>query len=460
VIGIVFADRKYVILFVSISVLGILLSYGDNLAWFNYAMFDYFPGYNKFRSVTFAIILPIFAIPMLGMLGLEKLMKKPVNSSNRKKLWIALGVPAGICLLTLLFAGTGDFMKAGEEQLPQWFLNALREDRIGLLRADALRSLVFISIAGILVYLGWIGKVRDSLWVAGLVLLIAIDVWTVDIRYFGEENYRRISDRSFFTATDADKAIMQDNSPGYRVLNLQNPFAEARTSYFHQSIGGYHGAKIRRYQDLIDYCIQPEIQSLIQGFQSGNPNLSQAGVLNMLNAKYLVYGPETNNIILNDQVNGPSWFVEEVIPVDSPDEEIQRTCAIDTRRQAVIDASKFDWAQSSLSVGQITVQSYAPNAITYTTSNRGTGLAVFSEIYYPEGWKVAIDGVETDMLRVNYVLRALEVPAGEHTITFSFEPSIYATGNTIMLISSVMLILFFLAAVIISFRSWRQEETA
>ncbi|MEJ2005663.1 MAG: hypothetical protein P8X57_12010, partial [Cyclobacteriaceae bacterium] len=160
VIGIVYADRKYMVWLVAISVLGILLSYGDNLAWFNYTMFDYFPGYNKFRSVTFAIILPVFAIPLLGMIGLERIFKQSVTPQSRKKLLITLAVPAGICVLVLLFSGMGDYMKTGEEQLPQWFLNALEDDRASLLREDTIRSLMFTAIAAALIYFGWIGSIK------------------------------------------------------------------------------------------------------------------------------------------------------------------------------------------------------------------------------------------------------------------------------------------------------------
>jgi len=457
VIGLFFADRRSRVWLVVVSVLGILLSYGDNLAWFNYMMFDYFPGYNKFRSVTFAIILPVFSIPLLGMIGLERLLAQPVNPQIRKKLLIALAIPAGLCVLVLLFSGMNDFMREGEEQLPQWFLRALTDDRAGLLREDALRSLFFVILSGGLVYFAWIGKLSKTVFTAAIVVLMLVDMWTVNIRYFGEDNYRRISDRSFFTATDADKLILQDDTPGYRVLNLQNPFAEARTSYFHQSIGGYHGAKIRRYQDLIDYCIQSEIQNLIQGFQSGSTDLSSFGVLNMLNTKYLVYGPDRENVIPNPSANGAAWFVDEVIIVEGADAEVQRTCEINSREQAVIDVQKFDWSNASLSQGEITVESYKPNDITYRTDNPGEGLAVFSEIYYEDGWIVTIDGEEAEMLRANYVLRALRVPAGSHTIRFEFRPSVYATGNTIMLISSILMVLVFAGAVVYSYRQWRNQ---
>ncbi len=458
ILGIVFAEKRYVIWLVTISILGILLSYGDNLAWFNYAMFDYFPGYNKFRSVTFAIILPLLAMPLLGMIGLESLMQSKPDQKNRKKLLIAVGIPAGLCILIVLFAGMAGFTRAGEEQLPQWFLNALQDDRASLMRSDALRSLLFVLLGGALVYFGWIGKLKPFIWVAGLVILVLADSWMVDVRYFGDDNYRRKSDNSFFVATNADKEILKDKQPGYRVLNLQNPWSEARTSYFHQSLGGYHGAKIRRYQDLIDNCIDPEIQEMIQGLQSGNSDLSGYGVINMLNTKYIVFGPERDNIIPNNAINGNAWFVNSVLPVESPDEELQQTCEIDTRQSAVVDVTKFSGIRNQYQAGgSISVESYLPNHIVYKTDNPSEGFAVFSEIYYPKGWKVTIDGTEAQMIRANYVLRALEIPAGTHTITFSFEPSTYAVGNTIMLISILLLFLLFFAAIGYSVVQWRRE---
>jgi hypothetical protein len=221
-------------------------------------------------------------------------------------------------------------------------------------------------------------------------------------------------------------------------------------------LGGYHGAKIRRYQDLIDYCIDPEIQEMIQGLQSGNPDLSGYGVLNMLNAKYIVFGPERENIIPNNTVNGNAWFVTSVRSVESADAELQATCEINTRETAVVDASKFGGLKSTYNEGSIEVESYLPNRIVYKTENASNGLAVFSEIYYPHGWKVTIDGQDASMLRANYVLRALEIPAGSHTVVFSFEPTVYAVGNTVILISTIVLILGFFIAVAYSILQWRR----
>lgn len=456
VLGFFFAPRKLIVWSAVLFALGIILSWGDSWEAFNYAMFDYFPGYNKFRSVTFAIVMSLFMMPLLGFIGLENFLQQPKDSKTMKKAMIATGITAGLCLLVLLFSGMADFMREGEEQLPDWFLNALTADREDLRRADAFRSLIFILLAAATVYFHYRQKISFSLFAGILGVLILVDLWGVDARYFTEDNYRRSSDRGFFVATPADQEILKDTSPGYRVYELRNPFNEARTSYYHASLGGYHGAKIRRYQDLIEYCISPETQELINAFQSGSPDLNDFGVLNMLNTRYLVYGSEAANIIRNPAALGNAWFVREVIPVNAPDEEIAETCAADTRNTAVVDVSRFEMEQTQFSAeGSIQVTEYAPDDLTFTSENSGEGLAVFSEIYYPEGWQVTIDGEPAELIRANYVLRALRIPAGSHTIRMEFRPAAYYVGDTIILISSVLALIIFIGGMVLG---WREAD--
>ena len=457
-IGIAFAERKYVIWLVSVSVLGIMLSYGYNLEWFNYFMFDYFPGYNKFRSVTFAILLPVFAVPLLGMIGAESVLRTPFSKQAQKKFLIAAGTVAGIALLAVITSGLNDFMRPGEEQLPPWFLNALTDDRAALLRADAFRSLIFVLLAAGAVFYVWKENRLINFLYLGITFLVLVDSWSVDVRYFGEDQYRRNSDNTFFAINNADKEILRDTDPGYRVYNLQGTLSEARTSYYHNSLGGYHGAKIRRYQDLWDHCINAQTQSLIQGFQEGNGGSAEYGAINMLNSRYIVYGPDASNIIRNPNAFGNAWFVNNIIKASSPDEELAETCNISSRETAVIDASKFQVSGSLSDAGSIEVKTYTPNRIVYESSNTNAGFAVFSEIYYPEGWSATIDGNEADILRANYVLRALEVPAGEHEIVFEFAPRAYYTGDKIIMGSSIVLLLCFLGSLFVSFRKWQHDE--
>ncbi|MEP2771021.1 MAG: YfhO family protein [Fulvivirga sp.] len=446
VVGLFLADRKIAIWLGAITALAIVLSWGDSFKVFNYFMFDYFPGYNKFRSVTFALTMAFVAMPLLGFIGLEKLLSTGITKATQKKLLVALGSTAGFCLLVVMFAGMASFTKEGESQLPQWFLNALTSDRESLMRSDAFRSFLFIIIAAIAIYLRLKDTISYPVTAAILSLAILIDLASVDRRYFGDDNYRRTTDRSFFNPTEADLEIKKDKSK-YRVYNLQGAMNEARTSYHHHSIGGYHGAKMRRYQDLYDYCIANETQQMIQSLQTGNRDLSDFGVINMLNTKYLMYGAQRNAIIPNIHANGNAWLVSTVEKVNSPDEELSTTCELNTASTAVIDAGKFQLNKTAFNTnGTVTLASYQPNKVEYQAKVEGESFAVFSEIYYPVGWEATIDGKPVDILRVNYVLRALKVPQGKHTIVFEFKPDSYYIGNKITFASSILLLLVLLGS--------------
>ena len=446
VVGILFVEKKYLWWLLPLSALSLMLSWGDSFSTFNYFMFDYFPGYNKFRSVNFALVIVLLAMPLLGMLGVEQLLTKGIDKTTKKKLLIALGATAGLCLLLIVFAGIGSFMKEGEEQLPAWFTKALVEDRIGLFRADAFRSLGFILPVFILFYFNLSKRISEKGFYAALILLITLDITMVDRRYFTKDSFQRKRDNTYFANTPADEAILKDKSY-YRVYNLQGAMSEARTSYSHYSIGGYHGAKLRRYQDLYDSCIIAESQQLVADAQSQKIELKNYDVLNMLNTKYVVYGESVNNVLSNHHACGPAWFVQKVIPVNSPTEELGKLKEIDTRTEAVIDNSKFsagDFSFDSLATIQMT--EFTPPYVKYESQSAVNGLAVFSEIYYPEGWSATIDGKEAPILRVNYVLRALAIPAGKHTIEFRFAPKSYTIGNPITTASSWILLVVLLGS--------------
>ena len=235
-----------------------------------------------------------------------------------------------------------------------------------------------------------------------------------------------------------------------------NPFQEARTSYFHRSLGGYHGAKLRRYQDLIERAMEPEINALIGSLQQGNPNFEEADVLNMLDTRYLLAGQQREAVIRNPAALGAAWLVQDVKLVQSPDEEIALLKEIDTRTTAVINTQKFPLAYNNYTgTGEIKLVKYDPKQVVYEASTSGNALAVFSEIYYPDGWNAYIDGQPVDIKQANYVLRALELPAGKHSIEFRFEPESYATGNLIMLICNIILILLLIGAIFWSIRQHR-----
>jgi hypothetical protein len=444
-IGVAFADKKYVWWLVPVTVLAIMMTWGRFFPSFNYFLFDYLPGYNKFRSQTFTLIIALFAIPLLGMLGLERVLQDGLTQATRKKFLIAWSIPVGICVLVLLLSGMMSFLKEGEEQLPAWFTAALASDRKGLLMGDAFRSLVLILLAGAAIYFN-AKKISVLGFYAFIVIMVMIDMIGVDKRYLKDENYVRERENQGFPMTGADQEILKDKSY-YRVYNLNDPLNEARTSYFHNSLGGYHGAKLRRYQDLFDSCLSVQTNRFISDAQSGQLDFQQYGGLNMLNTKYIVFGEQRDNIIRNPSANGPAWFVKEVVKVNTPAEELKRLCSIDTRSTAVVDVSKFSIPAFSFdSASTITIKTHVPNKLVYETNATTDAFAVFSEIYYEKGWRAFIDGKETPIMRADYVLRALPVPSGKHEIEFRFEPKAYTTGNAVTSAASWLMLLVLLGS--------------
>jgi hypothetical protein len=458
VAGLFFADSLYRWWLLSVSVFAIMLCWGSNFAAFNYFIFDYFPGYNKFRSVTFAIIIPLFAMPLLAMIGLEKIMTVKFDAAAKKKVLIAGGITGGLCLLFLVFAGVLGFVSENEEtaQLPAWFMSALIDDRKGLLRSDAFRSLAFIIAAVVVIYFQLWKKVPPIAFYAFLIFMITMDISLVDKRGLTKENYKRQRENASFVPTAADQAILQDTSY-YRVYNLQGAFNDARTSYFHHSVGGYHGAKIRRYAELNDSCLIKETQELITNIQGGKSSLRDYGIINMLNVKYMVFGPDADNIIQNPDANGPAWFVKQVETATTANDAIAKTCQIDTRYAAVIEGANVALAGYD-STSTVRLVSHKPRVMRYESNSQADGLAVFSEIYYPIGWKATIDGKGTPILRANYVLRALNVPAGKHQIEFRFDPPAYVAGNAITTVFSWLVLLVLVGSIGWSLREQRDSR--
>jgi hypothetical protein len=450
-VGVAFAERKYLYWLLPVSILGIVLSWGYHFSAFNYFLFDYFPGYNKFRSVTFTLALILFAMPLLGMLGLERLWQGKFDKSAKRKLLIAFGVTGWLCVLLMLLSGVFSYTREFERELPEWFLNALSSDRKDLFLSDAFRSFAFIAAVFIVLYFELYKKVSPAAVYAFLVLAIIIDMAVVDKRYFTESFYKRKRDNTFFAQTEADQGILQDKTY-YRVYNLESPFQEARTSYYHNSIGGYHGAKLRRYQDFYDSCIVKQTRSMITNVQQGNTSFLPYGALNMLNIKYIVYGPARNNVIYNRHASGPAWFVSNVVKVKTANEEMAQTCDANTKTTAVINETDFAVPEIAAdSASTIKLIEHKPNYLKYESQSGANQLAVFSEIYYPD-WKATIDGKEVDVLRVDYILRALAVAAGKHTIEFRFEPKAYFVGNKITTASSWLAVLVLLGSIVLTLR--------
>ncbi|SFU72259.1 YfhO family protein [Pontibacter akesuensis] len=435
VLGLFIVDRRWTSWLVAGTILSIVLAWGKNFESFNYFMFDYFPLYNKFRAVSSALVIAQITMPFLALLALWKLLsERDLIKDLDKKLLISGGITAGICALVWLFAGTFGFASNTDQQLiqAQFPIDAIRADRESMMRSDAFRSLVFIVLAAGLLYFYLKNKVSATLAIAGMGLLILVDLWAVDKRYLNNGDFQRQVVANYFQPTQADQMILQDTS-NYRVINLPNPFNDARTSYYHKSVGGYHGAKMRRYQDLIDRHISRN-------------NLE---VLRMLNTKYAITGNPQQPVQRVPDPLGNAWFVEEVKPVQSADEELNALTIFDAGATAVVDVTKFPIERRNYVAdnGSIKLVTYEPNYLKYEYEAAQEGLAVFSEIYYADGWQAYLDGEPVDHIRANYVLRAMEVPAGKHTIEFRFAPKSYTLGNTISLISSILLLLVVIGAI-------------
>ncbi|MFP4093731.1 MAG: YfhO family protein [Cyclobacteriaceae bacterium] len=464
-IGCFFAPQPHRVWLIVATVFSIMLTWGKYFPSLNYLLYDILPGYNKFRTVEMAMVIALLCIPLLGLLGLESLLNSVWDKATKKRFYISAGIPLGIALIFILFAGAFSFEGPSDnrflaQQGGDMFLDALKDDRADLLRGDALRSLIFSLLAATLIFFHRQGKFA-YLWLAvGIVALSTIDLWAVGKRFITEEDYVRERNQfAAMSATEADEFIMQQNEDKARVLNLMNPFNDALTSYFHSSIGGYHGAKLGRYQDLIDYHLSNEIASVIESLQQGSTDFSNIEVLNMLNARFFKAGDAPNAVIINEQALGNAWLVSDIRKVASADEAIAALNDIDPAQTAVLNTSDFTLEQQNFSQqGSIRLTSYQPNELAYEADVPAESFAVFSEIYYPEGWQAYVNDQPVEHYRVNYLLRGLPLPAGEHTIRFEFKPEAYYTGGTISLVSSVLLSLMLVVSIVWSFRNAQKES--
>ncbi|MDR0866101.1 MAG: hypothetical protein LBO74_14375 [Candidatus Symbiothrix sp.] len=449
------------------TVFFILLAWGKNLAWFNDFMYYHFPLYNKFRTVEMALVIPAFTFPILAVMALKELISNPIESIKLKtSLYWSAGITAGICLVLWIMPGAFfHFESAFDAQygMPDWYYGVLIEDRKALLQADALRSLIFIVLAAGLVWVYIQSKNRKQVLpylAAGLLVLILCDLWTVDKRYLNDKNFEdnKTYKKQLFPKTVADDVILQDPSVSYRVLNLNNPFQESRTSYYHKSIGGYHAAKLGRYQDLIDRRLSKEMAAIISAFSTAttfedfNTVLENSPSLNMLNTKYIIYSPEQPPLV-NPYIDGNAWFVNSYRFTGTPDEEMAALETLNPKTEAVLD-KEFESNLSGLqivpdSLASIEMTAYYPNKVEYTSSSTQPGLAVFSEVYYKNGWKAFIDGERAPISRADWILRAIPIPAGNHKIEFVFDPDDVHICGTITTIFSGLLLLLVIASIVV-----------
>lgn len=445
------------------TVFSLVLAWGKNFMLPTELFLDYFPLYNKFRAVSMILILAEFTIPILAMLALWKIVKEPKTIQNQKKeFFIAFGLSGGLLLLFYfipnLFFNFLSQMEADQlstNSNPQIveFVKNMEAARIYIFKADAIRSFLFILLIAVALYTYSIQKINKSILFLITAVLLVADMFTINKRYVNEENFdRKKAVENPYIPSVADKAILNDKSLDYRVLNLGNPFNDGATSYFHKSIGGYHSAKLARYQDLIDYRLLPEISQLVSSLQDSdgtNPDelFKNLSSINMLNTKYIIYNPQAAPII-NPDANGNAWFVKQFEIVENANDEMDRLANTDTKTIALID-KRFEEQVKSLSISfnpenTIELTDYQPNHLIYKTHTDSEQLAVFSEIYYDKGWNAYIDGELKPHFRSDYTLRAMIVPAGMHTIEFKFEPKSYYRGEKIALFGSVLLLLAFI----------------
>jgi hypothetical protein len=463
VLGMFILDKKVKYWLLAVTIFSVMLAWGKNFEAFNYLIFDLLPGYNKFRAVTMTLVMGHIAVTLGAILALYKIFQTDFTKEIQKKLFISFAITGGLCLFFVLFAGSFDTSAATDNQYfgqaPE-LISALKKDRTSLMRADAFRSFFFILIAAGLIWAAITSKLKKQIALVVIGLLVLADMWFIDKRYLNDSGFERKPMETFFTPTAADQTILADKSLDFRVLNLTtSPWNEAKTSYFHKSLGGYHAAKMGRYMDFIEHVFSPEIEYAIGNLKKGSLDFSAAPGLNMVNTKYLIVSEQANGAVENKSALGNAWFVSDIKMVNSPDEEIASINGMDPAKTAVVDFSKFKTSKEQYpkdSAASVKMTSYAPNDLEYESNNPSDGFAVFAEIFYPEGWLATIDGKETEIKRANYILRALEIPAGKHKIKFEFVPKSYAMGNTISFASSIILLIVVAGGI---FMAFRQKES-
>ena len=464
----------------------IVLSWGKNFMPLTDFFIDYVPLYNKFRAVSSILVIAEFTIPLLAIFALKRLLEEPeIIKQEKKPLGISLLLTAGIALLLAVAPGSigSGYVPAQEAQMLQNAVNQqmipanelsgilanLGEMRAELVSSDALRSFIIIGIGCSLLWLYASGKLRSSLTIAGITILCLADMWGVNKRYLNDAQFVPHSIRTeTFTKTNTDELILQDTSLDYRVLNFAtSTFDDNNTSYWHKSVGGYHPAKLRRYQEMIEHHISPEMQAAYKaiataGGEMDSVDANKFRILNMLNTKYFIFpaGQQRQTVpILNPHAYGNAWFVNKVQYVNNANEEIDALDSIIPTETAVVDARFKDVLKGATesykdSLSSIRLTSYAPNRLTYETNNAQDGIAVFSEIYYPDGWHVTIDGQPAELARADYILRTMHVPAGQHTIEMRFDPTSLHVTEGIAYGALALLVIGIIVAVLIAKRKY------
>ena len=463
------------------TVLSVLLSWGKNFMPLTDFFIDYVPMYSKFRTVASILVIAEFTIPLLAMLALKRIVDEPdLLTRNIKWFYVSFALTGGIALLFALMPTVffSDFISSSEMKaltsLPQEYITPvienLREMRQAVFTADCWRSFFVIVVGALCLLLYKAKKLKAGYMVGAIIVLCLIDLWQVDKRYLNNDMFVYKSVREApIEMTDADRQILQDTTDlrNFRVLNFaSNTFNENETSYYHNSIGGYHAAKLRRYQDIIDYYIAPEMQKLMPAVAQAGGDMSKVNgdsifpVLNLLNARYFILPLQDGKTvpIQNPYVHGPAWFVDKISYVDNANKEIETVGKLDLRHEAVAD-KRFEGVLKAAarqdSTSRVKLVSYMSDNLKYEVSSSKGGVIVFSEVYYP-GWTATVDGQPVELGRVDYLLRAVNVAPGKHTVELAFKPKSVTVTETMAYISYAILLGLIALGV---YMEWRKKKS-
>jgi len=431
IFGLLFVKSEMRVWILLATIMSIMLAWGKNFMPLTDLFLDYFPGYNKFRAVSMILVIAEFTIPLLGFVALNKLLTTEVPENEKKKpLQLAFYIVGGLTLVFALMPNLFfDFVGGQDANLAKsgWPVDALQSDRAGLLSADAWRSFIFIALTFGTIWIFLKNKLSSKYVILIVGVLVLADMWTINKRYLNDDNFARKSKVEIpYQATAADQQILKDTDPNFRVFNQSvSTFNDASTSYFHKSIGGYHGAKLKRYQELIENHIA-----------KGN-----MAVLNMLNTKYFI--TPKGQAQQNPGTMGNAWFINEINTVANADAEIASLNGFNPANTAIVDVRFSEQMIDGLDnvATSITLTEYKPNYLKYNSTSSKNGIAIFSEIYYDKGWNAYVDGELKPHFRANYVLRGMQIPAGNHVVEFKFEPAVYHVSERIALTSSIILLL-------------------
>ena len=456
-------NDKIKVWFLAVVVLSFFIAWGRHFSFFTYFLFDYFPLYNKFRTPSMALAMAGISIPTLGILALSKAFSKNLDKEKfMKGFKLAIYSSIGLMVLLLLYGLTNDWIGPGDAKLqsqqpwnnPQLF-EALLEDRKSLYLSDWMLSTSIMAICAAAIWLYVKGKLKFSYALIVLAFITIGDMWRVSKRYLNDNSF--IVEKQYdkqYAPSPADKVILNDKDPHYRVISLLgNPWTDGLTCYHHENIGGHHAAKIQRYQDMIENQLGTQLQIINKAILQGpnglsmNPAVSRTmSAYNMLNTKYYIVQKNAQGVVENPTACGNAWFVNSIKPVSSHDEEMAEISNIDPLETAIIhnefESELYNYNISKPAGASIELTSFDPNHLVYESNNSSDGLGVFSEVIYTNGWKAYIDNEEVDIYRANYILRALKIPAGKHTIEMVFEPSSYTMGENISLAGSIVFLLF------------------